>query len=387
MKILFLSDGITPFVVGGMQQHSYRLAKYLVLNGNEVTLFHFVQKGQPIPSESEINKLFFNNELKFKKVFCFYFPSSVRFPGHYLYNSYRYSNLVYQTIKNNINNFDFVYSKGFSAWKLLHEKAKGNFKTKVGVKFHGYEMYQYAPNFKIKMQHLMLRPFVKKINLNADVVFSYGGKITQIIKSIGVPDSKTFDVPSAIDSDWISQKKLVDSKLLKFLFVGRYERRKGVDEINEAIRIMAKSDLKAEFHFVGPIPKKQQLNISGFKIVYHGLINDIEERQSIYDRCDVLLCPSYSEGMPNVILEAMSRGLAIIATDIGAICDMVCDKNGILLENNKPFTILESIIVLKSNKLKLVELKQNSVTKVREKFSSDIVFKKLIQTIKFEINC
>ena len=53
MKILFLSDGITPFVVGGMQQHSYRLAKYLVLNGNEVTLFHFVQKGQPIPSESE----------------------------------------------------------------------------------------------------------------------------------------------------------------------------------------------------------------------------------------------------------------------------------------------------------------------------------------------
>ena len=101
----------------------------------------------------------------------------------------------------------------------------------------------------------------------------------------------------------------------------------------------------------------------------------------------MLLCPSYSEGMPNVILEAMSRGLAIIATDIGAICDMVCDKNGILLENNKPFTILESIINLKSNKLKLAELKQNSVTKVRERFSSDIVFKKLIQTIKFEINC
>ena len=52
------------------------------------------------------------------------------------------------------------------------------------MKFHGYEMYQYAPNFKIKLQHLMLRPFVKKINLNADVV-SYGGKVTQIIKSIG----------------------------------------------------------------------------------------------------------------------------------------------------------------------------------------------------------
>ena len=133
--------------------------------------------------------------------------------------------------------------------------------------------------------------------------------------------------------------------------------------------------------------RKQQLNVSDLKIVYHGLINDLEEMQSIYDRCDVLLCPSYSEGMPNVILEAMSRGLAIIATDVGAICDMVCDKNGILLENNKPFTILESIMNLESDKLKLAELQQNSVIKVRERFSSDIVFKKLIETIKLEINC
>ena len=386
MKIALITDGIPPHIVGGMQQHSYSLAKHLVLNGNEVTLFHFVEKGQPMPSEYETNKLFFNNKHKFYKVFCFYFPTSFKFPGHYLYNSYRYSKFVYYTLKNNINSFDFIYSKGFSAWKLINEKAKGNFKTKVGVKFHGYEMFQYAPNFKIKLQHLMLRPFVKKINLNADVVFSYGGKITQIIKSIGVPNSKIFDVPSAIDPNWISNKKLVDSKLLKFLFVGRNERRKGVDEINEAIKIMGKSNLKAEFHFVGPVPKKQQLNIGDIKIVYHGLINHLEEKQSIYDRCDVLLCPSYSEGMPNVILEAMSRGLAIIATDVGAICDMVCEKNGILLENNKPSSILESIMNLGSDKLKLAELQQNSIIKVRERFTSEIVFKKLIETIKLEIN-
>ena len=47
MKIALLTDGIPPYIVGGMQQHSYSLAKYLVLNGNEVTLFHFVKKGKP----------------------------------------------------------------------------------------------------------------------------------------------------------------------------------------------------------------------------------------------------------------------------------------------------------------------------------------------------
>ena len=79
MKIALLTDGIPPYVVGGMQQHSYSLAKYLVLNGNDVTLFHFVKKGKPLPSEFEINKLFFNNELKFEKVYCFYFPTSIKF--------------------------------------------------------------------------------------------------------------------------------------------------------------------------------------------------------------------------------------------------------------------------------------------------------------------
>ena len=141
MKIAIVTDGISPFIVGGMQQHSYSLAKNLVLNGNEVTLFHFIKKGQLLPSENEVNKLFFNNELKFHKVFCFYFPNSVWFPGHYLYNSYRYSKLVYYSLKKDLNSYDFIYSKGFSGWKLLNEKVKGNFITKVGVKFHGYEMY------------------------------------------------------------------------------------------------------------------------------------------------------------------------------------------------------------------------------------------------------
>ena len=52
----------------------------------------------------------------------------------------------------------------------------------------------------------------------------------------------------------------------------------------------------------------------------------------MYDSCDILLCPSYSEGMPNVILEAMSRGLAIIATNVGAIRLLVSEDNGVLLQ-------------------------------------------------------
>ena len=382
MKIAIITDGISPFVVGGMQQHSYSFAKYLVLNRNEVTLFHFVKKEQPLPSENEVNKLFFNNELKFHKVFCFYFPTSVRFPGHYLYNSYRYSKLVYDVLKNDLNSFNFIYSKGFTAWKLLNEKVKGNFRTKVGVKFHGYEMYQYSPNFKIKLQHLMLRPFVKKINVNADVVFSYGSKITQIIRDIGVSNSKIIEAPSAIDSDWISEKKLKNSNPLKFLFVGRYERRKGINEINEVIKIMDKANLKAEFHFVGPIPIKNRLKSNNVRVVYHWEIIDEQSKISIYDNCDVLLCPSYSEGMPNVILEAMSRGLIIIASDVGAVNILVSSKNGVLIQNSCHENILIAMkSLLNMDTETLLKMKKFSVKLISGSFTWEKVVNHTIKMI------
>ncbi len=372
MKIAFITDGISPFVVGGMQQHSHSLAKHLVLNGNEVTLLHFIHLGTPLPSEDDVNKLFFDNEFKFHKIIGFYFPSSIRFPGHYLYNSYRYSKLVYNALINNIDSYDFIYSKGFSAWKLINEKYKQNFRAKIGVKFHGYEMFQYAPNFKIKLQHLMLRPVVRNINFNADFIFSYGKKITKIINNIGVSNTKIIEIPSAIDLDWITEKKLTNSNPLKFLFVGRYERRKGINEINEVIKNMDKANLKAEFHFVGPIPINKQLNVSNLKIEYHGLINDLEEKKSIYDNCDVLLCPSYSEGMPNVILEAMSRGLAIIASDVGAVSSIVSNENGVLLKSIEVNSILSAItLLLESNDATISLMKVESIKIISFKYTWD----------------
>ena len=89
--------------------------------------------------------------------------------------------------------------------------------------------------------------------------------------------------------------------------------------------------------------------------------------------------------MPNVILEAMSRGLAIIATDVGAISEMVCPKNGVLLKDNSPEIISTSILKITSDKSILNKLKLNSISKVEEKFNTEIVFQKLLKTIKMSL--
>jgi len=119
MRIAIISDGVHPYVVGGMQRHTYYLCKYLSLSGIKVTLYHFNN------SNLDINKLevFSEKERENIESIVVPFPSSNKLPGHYIRDSYKYSCLIYELIKDRLNEFDFIYSKGFSAWKLIELKS------------------------------------------------------------------------------------------------------------------------------------------------------------------------------------------------------------------------------------------------------------------------
>ena len=61
MKIALISDGIYPYVIGGMQKHSASLGVELVKLGYSVDLYHFVLKGNSIPTTDEVNRFHFNS--------------------------------------------------------------------------------------------------------------------------------------------------------------------------------------------------------------------------------------------------------------------------------------------------------------------------------------
>ena len=153
-KIALVTDGIWPYVLGGMQKHSYYLCKYFAKSKIHVDLYHFNQ------SELNINLLdvFNEEEKKYIHSVVLKFPNEAKGFGHYLKNSRSYSELVFDAIKSKLNQYDFIYTKGFSGWKLIEEKHAGRIKCcKIGVKFHGYEMFQRAPNFKLKLQQIFLK--------------------------------------------------------------------------------------------------------------------------------------------------------------------------------------------------------------------------------------
>ena len=385
MKIALLSDGITPFVIGGMQKHSFNLAKYLSIHGFQVTLFHF-EKNNKIISNKQLNAAIFGKKSKYRvESFCLKFPFSYKFPGHYIYNSFRYSKLIASKLVPKINDFDFIYAKGFSSWELLRLKRKENKFPKIGVNFHGFEMWQKPPSIKVYFQFLLLRPFVKWNIKNSDFVFSYGSKISKIIKDLGVVPNKIIESPSGIDEDYIRDNhslKVFNKR--KFVFLGRYERRKGIEELLNVIQSIKLNSLNVEFHFIGDIPNKKRIKLDN--VFYHGLVQNTIKVINILDEMDVLICPSYSEGMPNVVLESMARGLAIITTDVGANSLLVDDEVGCLIDvNNLKLELISSIIAVSNkNNLELLTMKKNSINRVNKKYNWNLIIKNLINLISNE---
>lgn len=375
-RIALITDGIWPYVMGGMQKHSYYLCKYFAKNQIHVDLFHFNQ------SELDINALdvFTEEEKKYIHSTVLEFPNSASGFGHYIINSYRYSLNVYELIKDKLNDYDFIYSKGFTGWHFIREKRRGVKCPLIGVKFHGYEMFQRAPDLKSKIsQLLLLRKPVKEISQQADVVFSYGGKITDIIKSLGVKSENIIEIPSGVEESIVTNEITPTSQKIKFVYLGRYERRKGVEELNKALKSFNSPNF--EFHFIGNIPSEKQLQLSFIK--YHGEIRDKQQLNAILKQCDVLVCPSWSEGMPNVILEAMANGLTVLATNVGATNVLVNEKTGWLIEKCSVSGIKVAIQKIIATPVSEIDLKKKvALGLIREKFTWEKLITELIKKIE-----
>ena len=328
LHVALLADGVYPYRLGGIQRHTRMLALHFAKAGVQVTLIHSADTPELRARAEELDDFPAEARAKIRSLVVVP-PKAGRYPGHYLNDCRGYSRLLLDRYRQAKVGADFVYAQGLTGIAFGAAKRKGAIDLPpVGVNQHGYEMFQPVAGLRSWLERFILRGQVVALDRSADVVFTFPRKIREIVeRRCGVPAERLVEVPNAIDGSWIVADRPAPTAKRRFVFIGRHERRKGVPELLEAIAPLHAPGV--EFHFVGPIP--EPLRLKRDDVVYHGTVTDTATLQGILDSSDVLLCPSFAEGMPTVVLEAMARGVAVIATEVGATAEWVDADNGVLL--------------------------------------------------------
>jgi len=128
----------------------------------------------------------------------------------------------------------------------------------------------------------------------------------------------------------------IDDKAELVLFVGRLDTAKGIEELLEAFASLASHRPNLRLAFVGDGPggdhlrsKTKHLALED-RITLNGACSSLEVAHWLA-AANVLALPSYNEGYPNVVIEALSCGRPVIATNVGGILELVNDESGILI--------------------------------------------------------
>lgn len=220
--------------------------------------------------------------------------------------------------------------------------------------------------------------FAKFLFKNCDKILCLSNQSREEVLGLEINESKV-----EVFTYWVDHKVFYPSlkdasrKVLKenvntfiCLFVGRLVKGKGVPELLESAKLLEK---QAKFIIVGDGPLANEIKNAAKNldnIRFEGKIEN-NNLSKYYNCADVLIVPStHEEGYGRVILEALSCGLPIIATDRGGIKEYINEKIGILINVN-PVNIKNSVLFLIGKKELLKSMGKEASDYARIHFSKE----------------
>jgi glycosyltransferase involved in cell wall biosynthesis len=197
------------------------------------------------------------------------------------------------------------------------------------VTFRGDDGYLARDRFSWRM----LTTWVTK---RARTVAPVSGELLNIIKDLGVPAAKCYLPHFGVDTDMFHPRAAAKEKTeeVQVLFVGSLIDRKGLPDLLEALGDPAFHRVRLVVVGDGPNAARwkrrtEELGINE-RVEWKGTLPPIEVAV-LMRAVDILCLPSYMEGRPNVVNEAMASGLPVIVTRIGGVPDMVLEGETALL--------------------------------------------------------
>ena len=175
--------------------------------------------------------------------------------------------------------------------------------------------------------------------------------------------------------------------------VGAYEDRKGQIVLLQAIKKLIDSNRLPNVHvlFVGEGPDEEMLR--AVTNVY-GLNNNVsfypftKEPNYVFDRIDILTLPSlYKEGLPNVILEAMSMKVPVVSSRMAGVPEVVIDgETGFMTDIGNVEQFADAIFELSKDKELMLKMGDNARELMEEKFDKKVQFAQFLDYFKSLVN-
>lgn len=210
-----------------------------------------------------------------------------------------------------------------------------------------------------------------------------------------MPVKKALSVPYGIftDASGIIPKLHKESEQIQVIYYSHYIKSKGLDDLVAAIPLILKENPNVTFLFVGAWDtESHRESVMGFvesagigKFVrFLGVLTG-DDKCSHLERSDIFVLPTYFEfeGLPLSILEAMSFGCAVIATNHAAISSVVEDGvNGLICKPNNPQDLASKILLLLNDRQNLLRIQTNNINKFQDFFTAERFGERLSHELK-----
>ncbi|MFC5135078.1 MULTISPECIES: glycosyltransferase family 4 protein [Haloferacaceae] len=166
---------------------------------------------------------------------------------------------------------------------------------------------------------------------------------------------------------------------IRLSFVSNHVERKGIEELVSAIDRLAENG-PVEAVIAGKGPESHlaaDLADARPGVEYVGFVSE-ERKRGILAESSVYVLPTYAEGVPIAILEAMAAGNAIVSTAVGGIPSVVDDRNGVLVEPGDADALTDAIRTLLEDPDSVESMARESRRRVERSHSWDGVTEELV---------
>lgn len=374
MKIAHVNMFYLP-TIGGVEQVMYELAKRQVKQGHEVHVFC---------CDSDKNKRIKVKEEIIEGVRVHRFPYWFRLS----LNTFVWPSLLWRFK----GNFDIIHSHVSGHDYVLF----AGILSRLNKARHIHTTH--CPWTDASFRPLILRPFLflNDIFFNK-LIFRFVDKIIAItpwelstLKRFTKDENKIAVIPTGTDK--IFSKRIKENNFRKkykikeknlVLFFGRLNPTKGPEKLALAAINISKKRKDIAFVWIGPDEGKaeevKKLIKSHKNMKYLGVIRDKKELASMYQTADVYVLPSYREGLPLTLFEAMSSGLPIVASPVNGIpYEMKQPENGFFAKYGDLEALESNILKVLDNKKLAKRISLNNLKKARQ-YDWDIIHKRYMK--------